>query len=420
MGLLMERYIGLLGLVLIVGLAWLMSSHKSRFPWRVVVGGLVLQFLFAVVILRSTAGKWLFGWANDVMMSVLTCVDAGSSFVFGEAFAEHFFAFKVLPTIIFFSALMSMFYYLGVVQKIVGLFALVMQKTLGTSGAETLSATANVFVGQTEAPLVVRPYISGMTNSELNSVMVGGFATMSASGIGALAEMGIDAGHMISASVISVPGALLLSKIMQPETDTPETAGRIDTNNKQSSTEEEQANVLEAIAVGTTSGAQLALNIGAMLIVFLALITLLNLLLGWIGAQLGYVSADGSYLVSLDAALGYLFYPVAWLIGIDRADCMTAGELIGLKMATNEFVAYGRLANWGSEDSIVQISERSRIILTYALCGFANFGSIGIQMGGIGGIAPNRQSDLARLGLRAMIAGTMATLMSACIAGLVL
>ncbi len=420
MGLLMERYIGLLGLVLIVGLAWLMSSHKSRFPWRVVVGGLVLQFLFAVVILRSTAGKWLFGWANDVMMSVLACVDAGSSFVFGEAFAEHFFAFKVLPTIIFFSALMSMFYYLGVVQKIVGLFALVMQKTLGTSGAETLSATANVFVGQTEAPLVVRPYISGMTNSELNSVMVGGFATMSASGIGALAEMGIDAGHMISASVISVPGALLLSKIMQPETDTPDTAGRIDTNNKQSSTEQEQANVLEAIAVGTTSGAQLALNIGAMLIVFLALITLLNLLLGWIGAQLGYVSADGSYLVSLDAALGYLFYPVAWLIGIDRADCMTAGELIGLKMATNEFVAYGRLANWGSEDSIVQISERSRIILTYALCGFANFGSIGIQMGGIGGIAPNRQSDLARLGLRAMIAGTMATLMSACIAGLVL
>lgn len=411
----MERYVGLLGLAVMIGLAWLMSSHRTRFPWRMVLGGLLLQIMFALVILRSPFGKWVFGWANTAMMGVLACVDAGSAFVFGDGYADHFFAFKVLPTIIFFSALMSMCYYYGVVQKIVGLFALVMQKTLGSSGAETLSATANVFVGQTEAPLVVRPYISGMTTSELNAVMIGGFATMSASGIGALAELGIDAGHMISASVISVPGGLMLAKIMQPEIEQPKTLGSVETDVEESST-----NVLEAIAVGTTGGMRLALNIGAMLIVFLALLTLVNLLLGWIGAQFGYVSEDGGSRWSLELALGYLFYPVAWLIGIDRGDCMRAGELIGLKMATNEFVAYIRLANWGTEESAVQISERSRIILTYALCGFANFGSIGIQMGGIGGIAPNRQGDLARLGLRAMIGGTLATLMSACIAGLVL
>jgi CNT family concentrative nucleoside transporter len=411
----MDRYISLLGLAVMIGLAWLMSSHKNRFPWRVVLGGLVLQFVFAVVILRTALGQQAFEWANTAILGLLTSVDAGSKFVFGDAFEDHFFAFKVLPTIIFFSALMSVLYYYGVVQKIVGLFALVMQKTLGTSGAETLSATANVFVGQTEAPLVVRPYISSMSLSELNSVMVGGFATMSASGIGALAEMGIDAGHMISASVISVPGALLLSKVMQPEVDKPKTLGKIETDVEQKNT-----NVLEAIAVGTTGGIKLALNIGAMLIVFLAMITLINVLLGWIGAQFGFVGEDGAYLWSLEAILRYMFYPLAWLIGIERADCMRAGELIGLKMATNEFVAYGRLADWGNPDSVVQISERSRTILTYALCGFANFGSIGIQLGGIGGIAPNRQGDLARLGLRAMIGGTLAAFMTACIAGLFL
>ena len=411
----MDRYFSLLGLAAMIGLAWLMSSHKNRFPLRVVLGGLALQFAFAVVILRTTVGQQVFEWANTAMLAVLSSVEVGSQFVFGDTFADHFFAFKVLPTIIFFSALMSMFYYYGIVQKVVSLFAFVMQKTLGTSGAETLSATANVLVGQTEAPLVVRPYISGMTTSELNAVMIGGFATMSASGIGALAEMGINAGHMISASVISVPGALLLSKVMQPEVDIPRTLGKVEAE-----VEEKRANVLEAIAVGTAAGIKLALNIGAMLIVFLAMIALINSLLGWLGAQIGFVDEDGTYLWSLEATLSYIFYPVAWLIGIERADCMKAGELLGLKMATNEFVAYGRMADWGSQDNVSQISERSQVILTYALCGFANFGSIGIQLGGIGAIAPNRQGDLARLGLRAMICGTMATIMTTCIAGLLL
>ena len=411
----MDRYVSLLGLGMMIGLAWLMSSNRSRFPWRLALSSLALQFLVAVVILRTTLGQQAFEWANITILATLASVDSGTNFVFGETFADHFFALKVLPTIIFFSALMSLFYYYGVVQKIVGLLALLMQRTLGTSGAETLSATANVFVGQTEAPLVVRPYIGSMSVSELNSVMVGGFATMSASGIGALAEMGIDAGHMISASVISVPGGLLLSKVMQPEVDTPRTQGKVET-----SIEETHSNALEAIAVGTTGGLRLALNIGAMLIVFLAMITMINLLLGWIGSQFGFVGEDGVYLWSLESILGYVFYPVAWLIGIERADCMKAGELIGLKMATNEFVAYGRLADWGNPDSVSQISERSRTLLTYALCGFANFGSIGIQLGGIGGIAPNRQGDLARLGLRAMIGGTLTSLMTACIAGLLL
>ncbi len=411
----MDRYISLFGLVVMIGLAWLMSSHKNRFPWRVVLGGLVLQFVFAGVILRTAPGQWTFEWANTVFLSLLNCVDAGSTFVFGDTFADHFFAFKVLPTIVFFSALMSVFYYYGAIQKIVELFAFVMQKTLGTSGAETLSAAANVFVGQTEAPLVVRPYISGMTTSELNAVMVGGFATMAGGGLGALAEMGIDAGHLLSASVISAPGALLLSKVMQPEVDKPKTLGNVETD-----VEEKSTNVLEAIAVGTTGGMRLALNVGAMLIVFLAMIAMINLLLGWIGAQFDFVDADGNPLWSLEAALSYLFYPMAWLIGIERADCMRAGELIGLKMATNEFVAYGRLADWGNPESVVQISERSQTLLTYALCGFANIGSIGIQLGGIGGIAPNRQGDLARLGLRAMLGGTLAAFMTACIAGLLL
>lgn len=411
----MGNYVGLLGILVILALAWAMSSHKTKFPWRTVVGGLLLQFVFAVLILRTDAGKWVFDRVDDIFVGLLNCVDAGTVFVFGEAYVEHFFAFKVLPTIIFFSAFMSIFYYYGIMQKVVGLMAIVMQKTLNTSGAETLSAAANVFVGQTEAPLVIRPYISSMTRSELNAVMVGGFATMAGGVLGALASMGFDAGHLLSASVISAPGALLLSKIMQPEVDTPRTLGSVKID-----IEDDSTNVLESVAVGTVGGLQLALNVGAMLIVFLALIAVINGLLGWLGGLMGYVAADGTPIWTLEGGLGYLFYPMAWLIGIEADDCPRAAELMGLKMATNEFVAYGRLATWNTADSTVQISERSKDILTYALCGFANFSSIGIQLGGIGGIAPDRRSDLAQLGLRAMVGGTLAAFMTACLAGLLL
>jgi concentrative nucleoside transporter, CNT family len=418
----MHRLISLLGIVVFIGLAWLMSSNKRQFPWRVVVGGLILQFSFAAIILLTGPGQSVFRGVNAVFVSLLDSVDEGAKFVFGENFADHFFAFRILPTIIFFSAFMSIFYYYGIMQKVVGLLAVVMQKTLGTSGAETLSAAANVFVGQTEAPLVIRPYISSMTISELNAVMVGGFATMAGGVLGGLSAMGFDAGHLLAASVISAPGALLLAKVMQPEVDEPKTMGHVSLD-----IEDTSVNVLETIANGTIGGLQLALNVGAMLIVFLALIAVVNAVLGlagdgfwWTAGYIGVDTPESPVRWSIQEVLGRILAPLAWLIGIEWRDCPRAGELMGLKMATNEFVAYIRLASWDAADSSVQISERSRAILTYALCGFANFSSIGIQLGGIGGMAPDRRGDLARLGLRAMLGGTLAAYITACIASLML
>lgn len=423
----MDRFSSLFGLVAIIGLAWLMSSYKTRFPWRVVIGGVLLQFALALVILKTDFGKSVFMAVDKVFVGLLSCVDAGTVFVFGENFAEHFFAFRVLPTIIFFSAFMSIFYYYGVIQKVVGLMAVVMQKTLGTSGAETLSAAANVFVGQTEAPLVIKPYIATMTKSELNAVMIGGFATMAGGVLGALSAMGINAGHLLAASVISAPGALLIAKVMQPEVDEPKTRGHVGVE-----VEDESVNVLEAISNGTTGGLSLALNVGAMLIVFLALIAVVNSIFGLAGDAFWHVAQWAGQSVpedparwSLDGLLGWMFWPVAWLIGIETADCSAAGQLMGLKMATNEFVAYGRLSEWtaaGADGapSIDVISDRTRQLMTYALCGFANFSSIGIQLGGIGSLAPERRGDLAKLGLRAMIGGTLASFLTACIAAILL
>jgi CNT family concentrative nucleoside transporter len=408
----MQNLTSILGIAAMISLAWLMSSHKDKFPWRTVVSGLILQFIFAVVFLKTAWGIWLFKRVDFLFVSLLACVSEGTSFVFGEGYEEHFFAFKVLPTIIFFSAFMSIFYYYGVMQKIVGVMAIVMQKTMRTSGAETLSAAANVFVGQTEAPLVIKPYINTMTMSELNAVMIGGFATMAGGVLGALASMGFDAGNLLCASMISAPGGLLLAKVILPELGEPKTMGSLKIDIK-----DESANVLESVANGTVGGLQLALNVGAMLIVFLALIAVINGLLGWAG---GYAGFTGENAWSLEAGLGKLFWPVAWLIGIETQDCAAAGQLLGLKMATNEFVAYGQLAKFNTPASTVEISERTRDIMMFALCGFANFSSIGIQLGGIGGIAPERRGDLARLGLRAMLGGTLASFMTACFAGLLL
>jgi CNT family concentrative nucleoside transporter len=411
----MQNLTSVFGIVAMIALAWLMSSHKDKFPWRTVLCGLALQLAFAVVFLKTSQGEWIFEQVDRIFVALLGCVDAGTSFVFGDGYAEHFFAFKVLPTIIFFSAFMSIFYYYGIMQKVVGVMAVVMQKTMRTSGAETLSAAANVFVGQTEAPLVIKPYISTMTTSELNAVMMGGFATMAGGVLGALASMGFDAGNLLCASMISAPGALLLAKVIQPEVDEPKTMGSVKVDIK-----DESANVLESIANGTVGGLQLALNVGAMLLVFLALIAVINGLLGWLGGMFGFVGADGSGAWSLEGILGTLFWPIAWLIGIETNDCAAAGQLLGLKMATNEFVAYGQLAEWNVPESAVKISERTREIMMFALCGFANFSSIGIQLGGIGGMAPERRGDLARLGLRAMLGGTLASFMTACFAGLLL
>jgi CNT family concentrative nucleoside transporter len=414
----MHRLISVLGIVVFLFLAWLMSSHKRRVNPRIIVGGLVLQFAFAAIILQTAWGSKAFDAIDFAFNRLLDSVGHGSAFVFGDNFTEHFFAFKVLPTIIFFSAFMSIFYYYGVMQFIVGLFARLMQVTLGTSGAETLSAAANIFVGQTEAPLVIRPYILTMTISELNAIMIGGFATMAGGVLAAYVDMGISAKHLLSASVMAAPAGLMIAKILQPEVDEPKTLGHVKIDVKDPS-----ANVLEAIANGGVGGLQLALNVGAMLIVFLALIALVNMILGWLGAQFGFVTGEGEklkYVWSLESGLGWLFQPVAWLIGIEWKDCANAGQLLGLKMGANEFIAYGRLAEWTKDGSTEMISDRTRAIMTYALCGFANFSSIGIQLGGIGGIAPDRRGDLARLGFRAMLGGTLVAMINAAVANIML
>ena len=413
-------------------LAWLMSSHKRKIPWRVIGGGLTLQFALAIFILWTPPGKMMFAAAGDFFHELLKFVDAGSGFVFGVAPEEadalpdplllRTFAFGVLPTIIFFSSLMSVLYWFGIVQWIVRWMAVVMQWTLGTSGAESLSAAANVFVGHTEAPLVVRPYIPGMTRSELNALMVGGFATISGGLLGVYADMGIDVGHLITASVISAPAALLIAKVMQPEVGSPETLGEVKLH-----VERRGVNAIEAAAIGASDGLKLALNVGAMLIAFLALIALLDAMIGWTGGLVGWTAVQAGWAEpgwdpnwSLSAALGYAFAPIAWLMGIEWKDCMPAGELLGIKMFANEFVAYDKLGRMLKDDSAVQISQRSEYILTYALSGFSNFGAIGIQIGGIGGIAPTRTSDLAQLGVRAMLGGTLVCCMTACVAGILI
>jgi CNT family concentrative nucleoside transporter len=315
------------------------------------------------------------------------------------------FAFGVLPSIIFFSALMSLLYHFGVMQFVVKIFAVIMQKTLNTSGAESLSTAANIFVGQTESPLIIRPYVATMALSELMAIMVGGFATVAGGVMAAYVSFGIDAGHLMAASVISAPATLVIAKIMQPEVDEPQTRGRVIL-----SVEHVAANALEAVAIGASDGLKLALNVGAMLIAFLAMIAMFNAIIGWTGSWFG-----ASW--SLEAALGYVFAPFAWLMGIERNDCFKVGELLGIRMAANEFVAYVQL---GELKAAGGLSPRSVAITTYALCGFANFSSIGIQIGGIGAMAPSRQGDLARLGLRAMIGGTLACFMTACVAGMLI
>jgi concentrative nucleoside transporter, CNT family len=416
----MERLISLCGLFVMIGLAWLMSSHKRVIPWRVIVGGLLLQFTFALLILNPY-GEAVFGWIGDFFQAIINSTDAGAAFLF-DIFARpgddalppqytiwRSFAFGVLPTIIFFSSLMGILYHWGVMQRVVQFFSWIMQMTLGTSGAETLSAAANIFVGQTEAPLVVRPYVREMTLSELNVVMVGGFATIAGGVLAIFIRIGIDAGHLITASVISAPAALLIAKVMQPETEHSKTAGRVEI-----AVESKSVNVLEAAAEGASTGMTLALNVAAMLIAFVALVAMVDLGVGWLGEMAGY---EGEAAWSLNKFFGLCFSPFAWLMGIPWEECRVAGGTLGTKMVVNEVLAYYQLDAAAEAGAL---SPRSVVILTYALCGFANFSSIGIQLGGIGAIAPERRGDLARLGFRAMLGGTLAAFMTACVAGTLL
>lgn len=413
----MHRAVAAVGLLVMILLAWLMSADRRRFPWRVAGMGLLLQVIFCLLILKTTAGAALFAWMGDVVTGLLGFVDVGCAFVFGDRFREFYFAFRVLPTIIFFSSLMSILYHLGIMQLVVRALSRVMQLSLRTSGAESLSAAANVFVGQTEAPLVILPYLPTMTRSELMAIMVGGFATVAGGVMAAYVGMGVDAGHLMTASVISAPAGLLIAKILEPETETPQTLGQAD-----QILPRETTNVIEAATVGASEGLKLALNVGAMLIAFLALIAMLDFCMEygsvWVQKQAG-VQQPVAWTFS--SVCGFLFAPLAWLMGIEWSDCRAAGQLLGLKMVANEFVAYQKMSDWMAADGAGEtLTERSRVIMTYALCGFSNFASIGIQVGGIGGLIPERRRELSELGLRAMLGGTLACCMTACVAGMIL
>jgi CNT family concentrative nucleoside transporter len=411
-----SRALSFLGIFFFIGLAWLMSNNRRKVNWRLVGVGIALQLLFAVIIFYVPYGDVVFDGATQAVKKLLDFTNEGSSFIFESYVTGQWepslinFTFAVLPTIIFFSSLMTILYHLGIMQAIVKVFAIVMQKAMGTSGAESLSAAANIFVGQTEAPLVVKPYVDDMTLSELMTVMTGGFATVAggvlAIYVGMLEPMFPDiAGHLLAASVMSAPAALVVGKIMIPEVDTPVTAGTLDS----AEFEKEDVNVLDAASRGAAEGLKLALNVGAMLLAFIALIGLVNYLLG-----LPQVWTDNP--ATLQDICSYLFWPVAFAMGVPVEDCFNIGRLLGIKMVVNELVAYAELQKMLNDG--VGLQDRSIIIATYALCGFANFGSIGIQLGGIGGIAPNRKHDLAKIAFRAMIAGTIAAFMTATIAGI--
>jgi CNT family concentrative nucleoside transporter len=417
-----QRLMSLVGLFAMVSIAWLLSKRRDGVSWRLVAWGVGLQLAFGVLVMKTTVGLWVFSVLNDVVLALLGFTAKGTEFVFGDFASEKFtIAINVLPTLVFFSALMTMLYHLGVMQRLVSAFAWIMRRTMKTSGSETVATAANTFVGQTEAPLMVAPFINRMTQSELMALMTGGFATVAggvlAAYVGLLDEVIPNiAGHLIAASVMSAPAALVVAKVMLPETEESETAGET-----QVQVDQPDVNLLDAAARGATEGMKLALNVGAMLIAFIALIALANALIGLpFGLYNHGMGLEGMAAVepwTIQKILGWIFWPFAFLSGVPAAECSVVGTLLGEKLVLTEFIAYLHLYESLSTDALA-LSPRTIVIASYALCGFANFGSIGIQLGGIGGIAPGRRHDLARLGLRAMFGGMLASLMTASVAGL--
>jgi CNT family concentrative nucleoside transporter len=410
---------GLFGLAVLIGVAIALSSHRNRVDWRLVFSGIALQMMFAVLVILVPGGREFFEYFAKFFVKIVEFALVGSQFIFGDlASVQDFgfvFAFQVLPTIIFFASLMAVLYHLGIMQKVVQAMAWVMLKVLGTSGGESLSVAANVFVGQTEAPLVVRPYIARMTESELFTMMVAGMATIAGAvlaayiallGGGDEAQQLFYARHLLAASVMAAPATIVISKLLKPEVGESLTRGSVKLH-----VEKSAENVIEAAANGAGDGVRLAMNVGGMLLAFIALIAMIDFPLTWIGQITGLEAAAGQP-ISLSVILGYLLSPLAWVIGVPWQDAVAVGGLIGEKAVTNEFVAYAHLNQ--IKDSL---SPKAVLISTYALCGFANFSSIAIQIGGIGGLAPERRSDLARLGLLAVLGGTLATMMTATIAG---
>jgi CNT family concentrative nucleoside transporter len=455
-----QRLVSAVGLLVMIALAWALSYDRKAFPTRVVAWGLGLQLGFGFVVLRTPAGLAFFSTMNDAFLRLLSFTADGSRFLFGDYLDAHFtMALNVLPTIIFFSALMSVLYHVGAMQYVVRGFAWIMQRTMKTSGAETLSAAANIFVGQTEAPLVVKPFVATMTDSELMAVMVGGFANTAggvlAAYVGMLSSRFPDiAGHLMAATVMSAPASLFLAKVILPEKGTPKTAGSLEMSD-----EKPHANVIDAAAGGASEGLQLALNVGAMLVAFIALVALVNHLIGlpaawhdesvWHDALAALragghapseacsaTGLDGPALarcigeandtlhahyaawgpITLQRILGALGWPMAFVMGVPPDDCMAVSSILGERLVLNEFVGYVSLAD--NLASATPVGHRAAIIASYALSGFANFSSIAIQLGGIGALAPERRKDLARLGLRAMLGGLLASYTTACVAGM--
>ena len=405
----MNQFTGIIGIGVLLGIAYLLSENKKAINYRTISWGLGLQFIFAILILKTPIGRPLFSYVDKIINRLIGFADKGSEFVFGSQAENVGFhpafesvAFRLLPTIIFFSALISILYHYGIIQFVIKFFSRLMEKTMRTSGAETLSVSANIFVGQTEAPLMIRPYVGGMTKSELVAVMVGGFAT-AAGGVLAIYAKWLDgipgiAGHLMSASVMSAPAALVIAKIIYPETKKTQSI-RSEIKSNQTT-----INAMDALGTGTVVGLKLAVNVGAMLISFISIIALLNYFLAIFG-------------FSIESVLGLIFSPLAWTMGIPWSECGAVGSLMGKKIVFTEFVAFSDLKLLIDNQ---QISEKAAIISSYALCGFANFGSIGIQLGGIGGIAPERRKDIAQLISKAMVGGALASWLTATLAGILL
>ncbi|MGI8785072.1 MAG: NupC/NupG family nucleoside CNT transporter [Acidobacteriota bacterium] len=428
-----NRLLGFVGLALLLGIAYLASNDRAAIRWRVVAWGIALQVVFALFILRTRLGFAIFNKIGKGVAELLAFSNEGAKFVFGRladpvyietisrtlpdpvGFVNQYgmvFAFRILPTIIFVASLFAILYYLGAMQRIVYVMAVVMQRTMHTSGAESLSNAANVFMGQTEAPLVIAPFIKTMTMSELLTIMIGGMATVSGGVLAAYIGLGIDPVFLLTGSVMAAPASLMMGKMLYPEKETAETAGLVKIN-----MEKTDANLIDAASRGAGEGMQLAINVAAMLIAFIAMIALVNALLSWMGGATGLNARLGQPF-SLSLIFGSLFAPLAFLMGVPWADAARVGDLLGTKLVLNEFVAYLKLSPVGGNVSAL-LQPRSELIATYALCGFANFSSIGIQIGGIGGLAPNRRSDLARLGMRALLGGFLATCLTATLAGII-
>ena len=409
----MGRFTGILGLLTMLSLAYIFSTDRRAIRGKTVAWGLGLQIVFAIFVLRIDFGRRIFQAAGDAANRVLSFAFVGSEFVFGDLGKQHsnvgfIFAFQVLPTVIFICALFAILYHYGIMQFVIRIMAWAMTRIMGASGAESLNVAASIFMGQTEAPVTIRPFLPDLTQSELMTVMTSGMAHVSGSIMAAYFAFGAEPRHVLSAVIMTAPGTILISKMLVPETGQPRTAGRV-VMPEDEQEKEKKENLLGAIARGTGDGLTMALNIGAMLIAFLALVALLDAIFGGIHRHIAW------FPTSLENVLGVLFSPIAWVIGIPWRDCPAIGNLLGTRMVLNELVAFTML---GPQKAV--LDPRSFTIATFALCGFANLSSVGIQIGGIGALAPNRKGDLARLGIRAMLAGTMANLMSASIVSMLI